>query len=137
MANKPILVTAAIIRKNGKILIAQRKNSSKLEPGKWEFPGGKVKFLEHPEDCLVREIKEELGINISVGSIFTISSHIYKKGNKKHHILLLAFLAGYVSGKLKNIGCQDSRWVSRTELKNFEFAEADIAVVKKLLGSLK
>ena len=59
-------VTAAILFKNHKILIAQRKATDKL-PNKWEFPGGKVEKDENPKECLKREMKEEFGIDVSVG----------------------------------------------------------------------
>jgi 8-oxo-dGTP diphosphatase len=58
-------VTAAVIFKNGKVLVAQRSPESSL-PNKWEFPGGKMEENETPEDCLKREIQEELNIDIKV-----------------------------------------------------------------------
>lgn len=131
--DKQIIVTAGVIRKDDKILIAQRNSDSFLESNKWEFPGGKIEFLEHPKDCLVREIKEELDIKITVDRIFSTNSHIYTKGTKKYHVIILAFLADYVSGDLKNIECQDSKWVSLSELKEYVFAEADEAIIEELL----
>ncbi|EAX47152.1 NUDIX hydrolase [Thermosinus carboxydivorans Nor1] len=62
-------VTAAIIINDGKVLIAQRAENQKLA-GKWEFPGGKIESGETPEECLIREINEELGINIEVNDFF-------------------------------------------------------------------
>src|SRR4051812_17953690 len=69
MSEKPLLVTAAIIRDGDRILIAQRLPDSFIEPSLWEFPGGKVEFTEDPIDCLKREIIEELGIEITVDEL--------------------------------------------------------------------
>jgi len=101
MTGKAILVKASIIQKNNLILIAQRKKDSNIEPNKWEFPGGKIEFLEHPEDCLKREIKEELEIIISIDKLQTVNSHIYSINKKKYHIILMAFLCNFVGGKLE------------------------------------
>ena len=70
-------VTAAIIEKEGKILIAQRKKGDVLQ-GKWEFPGGKVEPLETPEECLTREIKEEFDIDVTVEEFICSSKFEYK-----------------------------------------------------------
>ena len=87
----PIPVTAGIIKKNDKFLIAQRKEDSSVGPGKWEFPGGKIEFWENPKQCLKREIKEELNIEIKVEDFLTYNSHVYEK-DEKIHVLLLAFI---------------------------------------------
>jgi 8-oxo-dGTP diphosphatase len=128
-------VVAAIIRKGNKILIAQRKKDSKLEPNKWEFPGGKVEFGEHPEAALVREIKEELDIKIKIKSLHSVLSPIYVRDGKKHHILLMIFLTDYVSGEVKNLDVQDSRWVLRKELKKFDFVSGDKKLITDLVSS--
>ncbi|MDD5340573.1 MAG: (deoxy)nucleoside triphosphate pyrophosphohydrolase [Candidatus ainarchaeum sp.] len=124
MAANPVPVVAAIIRRGDEILIARRYEGDGPEGGKWEFPGGKIEQGERPADALVREIKEELGVRIRVNALYTLVHY--------DNILLLVFLADYVSGKVKNIGCQDSRWVRADALKGFDFANADLPVVKKL-----
>ena len=129
---KPIICTSGIIRKGGRILIAQRLPDSKLEPLKWEFPGGKIEFTEDPKDCLVREIKEEMNFEISVGDIFEVSSHNYEKGPETHHVLLLCYLCDYVSGEPRAIDCNDFRWIKAEELPDFDFAAADLPIVEKL-----
>jgi 8-oxo-dGTP diphosphatase len=123
--DKPILVTCAIIRKEGKYLIAQRKHDSLLEPDKWEFPGGKVDFGESPEDCIVREIKEEHDITIKVDHLLGINSNLYQKEGKTYHVILVAYLAEYVQGKLKNLACQDSKWITKDQFKDFPLIPAD------------
>ena len=124
----PILVTAAIIERKGKFLITQRKKDSH-NALRWEFPGGKLDFGEDPRACLKREIKEELGINIIPKEIFEYSSHVY--GGKKH-IVLLAFICKFKSGKLQKIHINDYAWASPEEMKNYDITEADLPFVEKL-----
>jgi 8-oxo-dGTP diphosphatase len=127
MAKNPLRVVAAIIRKGDEILIARRYAGDGPEGGKWEFPGGKIEPGERPEDALVREINEELGIVVKAGEPYATIPHT--------NILLMVFLADYVSGKVENKGCQDSKWVRKDELAGFVFAAPDLPVVKKLTGS--
>ena len=130
--NQPVLVVAAIIRKNGKLLIAQRKNDSKREPNKWEFPGGKVEFGEHPEDAIIREIKEELNIKIKVNTFFSVSSHMYERDGKPSHVILLTFLTTYLSGKLEHLDVQDSKWIYPHQFSKFQFVAGDKKIINKL-----
>lgn len=125
MRKAPLLVAAALIRKADKILLAQRKWDDINGPGKWEFPGGKVDFGEHPEECIRREIKEELNIDIKVDSLFGLSSHIYKSNSKEVHIILLCYLCGYISGELKCLDAEDAKWVDPSEIAKFDLADAD------------
>ena len=129
---KPIICTSGIIRKDGRILIAQRLPDSKLEPLKWEFPGGKIEFTEDPKDCLVREIREEMDFEIRVGPIFEVSSHNYEKDFEIYHILLLCYLCDYVSGEPRTLDCNDIKWVRKEELRGYDFAAADIPIIEKL-----
>ena len=99
-------VTAAIIINDGKILIAQRAEDQKLA-GKWEFPGGKVEFGETPEECLKREIKEELGIKIEVDKFFAESIYQYNIGTIK----LLAYKARWIDGEYKLTAHTQIKWV--------------------------
>ena len=120
-------VTAAILIKDNKILIARRKDSDR-EGGKWEFPGGKIKKAESPRECLVREMKEEFGIKVSVGEFFAESNYRYEHGTIK----LLAYRASWIDGQFSLNAHADCRWVQPIELANFDFAAADIPFVKKL-----
>jgi 8-oxo-dGTP diphosphatase len=124
MPANQVPVVAAIIRKGDKILIAKRAEGDGPEGGKWEFPGGKIEKGESPEDALAREIMEELDVRIKVGALYALIP--------TDRIVLMVFLADYVSGTLKNIGCADSRWVKADELGGFEFAAPDIPVARKL-----
>ena len=124
---KIIKVTAAILEKDGRIIIAQRKSSDHLS-GKWEFPGGKIEPGETPEVCLAREIKEEFEIDVSVGSHLGSNVHHY------HHISieLMAYRASWVAGTITMNDHCAYRWVSVNQLAEFDFAPADIPFVEML-----
>ena len=123
-----IEVTAAVINRGQEILITQRGEGQHLA-GYWEFPGGKQEEGETLEDCLQREILEELDINISVRSHIMTVSHQY--GEKS--INLHAFHGSYVDGELTLKDHSDAKWVSIDELVNFEFAPADLPIMKHLM----
>lgn len=141
---KPINVASAIILRetpNGtRVLVARRKLDALLEPGKWEFPGGKLEPLEHPEACLVREIREELNLEIDVGEIFDVASHIYQSAQPSAqgpiHIILLCYLCRTEQEDFQLLDVSDARWVDSTELSSFEYAAADVATVAKLVKYL-
>lgn len=129
MKKELLIVTAAIIKQYGKYLVTQRPKGKHLA-GKWEFPGGIVEFGEDPRKCLEREIKEELGIKIKAREVFSCSSFIY---GRKRHIILLAFLCNFISGKVRNIEIKDYRWVLPKEMKKYNFCPADRTIIKKLI----
>lgn len=121
------IVTAAVIIQDGKVLITQRKVGVNQEL-KWEFPGGKMEVSESPEECLAREIKEELNINISVGRIFDVVYYRYPNIT----ILLLAYSCEIIDGNPDAVDCNDFEWVSINSLDKYSFAEADIPIVNRL-----
>ena len=120
-------VTAAILIKDGKILIAKRKADDR-QANKWEFPGGTVEKNETPQACLKREMQEEFGINISVGTILGESIYHYDHGSIK----LMAYRAYWESGKIVLNDHADYRWVSAKQLVEYDFAPADIPFVEEL-----
>ena len=120
-------VTAAIIIKDGLFLIAKRKKSDKLA-NKWEFPGGKIENGETAEECLKREIEEELRINVRIGDFFGESIYQYPQVT----IQLLAYWAFWEGGLIELMAHDEYKWVSLSELDYFDFAPADIPLVKKL-----
>lgn len=126
----PIIpVLAAVIFNNrGEVLLAQRK--SHLSQGmKWEFPGGKLKVGESPENCLKREIREEMGIEIEVREIFHAVNYSYPGKN----ILLLAYLTDYCSGDFNLSDHIGVAWVPLNRLIEYDLSPADLPVTKKLL----
>ncbi|OGM01610.1 hypothetical protein A3K72_01515 [Candidatus Woesearchaeota archaeon RBG_13_36_6] len=130
---KRLLVVGGIIRRDNKMLIAQRlpKSTNAL---KWEFPGGGFELGEDHRKALVREIKEELGVKIRVKQIYEVVSHTYDFGkNKEIYILIMYFLADYAGGEPKKIRVNDFRWVTKQEIKQFDFCDADKAVVDKIV----
>lgn len=124
------LVTAGVIFNEGKVLIAQRKKGDRFE-GKWEFPGGKVEPKERPKDCLIRELKEELGIEVEVFDIFHTLTYQYPWGK----ILLIAYAAKLTptSREPEAIECADYRWVPIKDLPEYDFVPADLEIVGELL----
>jgi 8-oxo-dGTP diphosphatase len=130
----PLIVTAAVITKGKKILIAQRKVDAAVEALKWEFPGGKLEHGETPEACLRREIKEELDLKIKVGRLIGISTHIYRK---RIHVVLLCYLCKYEAGSLKLLDVKDAKWIFPREMKSYKFAAADIPLLKDVKKTLK
>jgi len=120
-------VTAALLVKKGLILIAKRKASDKLAD-KWEFPGGKIEAGETPEECLRREMQEEFQIKVNVGDYFCDSVYHYDHGS----IQLLAYWVHWKGGELVPMAHDEFQWVPFSELGNFDFAPADLPIVKKL-----
>jgi len=124
-----INVVAAIIKNGeGKILITQR-NLKKSQGGLWEFPGGKIEKGETREEA-IREIKEELTIEINVESY--LGEKVFEYPEKS--INLIALNCRVKSGNIYLTEHEEARWVEKEELNSFEFAPADIFIVKKLQG---
>jgi 8-oxo-dGTP diphosphatase len=121
-------VTAAILFDAGKVLIAQRNDNDKLA-GKWEFPGGKIEHAETPEQCLIREMREEFGIEVDVIGFFGESVHHYET----ERIKLLAYYIAWKSGKIRLNAHAAIKWVSLNDLQEYDFAPADVPIVKKLI----
>ena len=120
-------VAAGLIWRKGKLLIAQRPSEGLLG-GLWEFPGGKQESGESLEECLVREIREELGIAIAVEEYLTCVDH----GYSHFSITLHAFKAQYVSGTPQAIECAAWRWVGPDQLSSYAFPRADRRIIEYL-----
>jgi len=126
-AKNCVEVSAALIFRDGKLLITQRHAGSHLG-GFWEFPGGKREAGETFEECLVREIREELGIEISTGAQFEEIAHDYPE--KSVHLKF--FICKLVSGRPQPLDCAAFKWIGRSELADYEFPPADAQLLEKL-----
>ena len=129
--SSPIQVTAAIIEKDGKILIAQRKPESH-QANKWEFPGGKVEDDEAPVECLEREMMEEFNILVSIGEYLGASVYHYDHIS----IELMVYRTFWTGGDLVLKDHAAYKWVEVRDLDRYDFAPADIPFVKKLKGGV-
>jgi 8-oxo-dGTP diphosphatase len=124
-----IQVTCAIIESEEKILVVQRSEKMNL-PLKWEFPGGKIEHGEGEEECIIREIKEELNLDIEV--LKKLNSSIFDYPNIS--IELIPFIARQVGGQIRLNEHTDYKFLTKNELLNLDWAEADIPVVKEYLN---
>ena len=121
-------VTCAVIKHNGLILITQR-GAGMDRAGKWEFPGGKIVEGESSEQCIVREIKEELNIDISVMEWLEPVEYSYPD----IRIRLIPCIAKITSGTINLIEHSKDEWVKIENLLSYDWSSADIAVVNQLL----
>ena len=123
-----IIVGAAVtMNRKGEVLIAQRKQDDMLG-GLWEFPGGKQEVGETIEECIARELNEELGIKTSVGEFFMTVQHAYSHFTMTMHV----HHAKIISGAPRPIHCADYDWVKVRDLGKYAYSKADLLVVEKL-----
>lgn len=127
MGSKIIEVSAGLVFRAGKLLITQRHATAHLG-GLWEFPGGKREPGETFEQCLVRELREELGIEVVVGALFETVEHAYPERT----VLLKFFLCRLPHGEPQAIDCAAVKWVQRAELAAHDFPAADAGLLQKL-----
>ena len=125
--SKTIEVSAALIFHHDKLLITQRHARAHLG-GLWEFPGGKREADETFEQCLIREILEELGVEISVGELFEEIAHDYPE--KSVHLKF--FVCQLLSGEPQPLDCAALKWISKAELTDQQFPAADAQLLEKL-----
>jgi 8-oxo-dGTP diphosphatase len=125
----PMIVAAAVIERDGCILIAKRKQGWH-EAGKWEFPGGTIEEGETPEQCLKRELQEELAIITHVGELICASEYSY---TPEWTIRLLVYRVTVISGVFNLNDHDEIRWVKPIDLTNYDFPEADKTAVDKLI----
>lgn len=123
---KHIEVACAIIEREGKVLCTQRSETMSL-PLKWEFPGGKINDEESPEECLKRELAEELGIEVTIGAPLPISTYHYPTFS----VTLYPFICKIVSGEIVLHEHAAMSWLSSEELQNLDWAEADGPVIRE------
>mgnify|MGYP001116752332 CR=1 FL=1 len=120
-------VLAAIIEKDGKLLIARRKKGDRSE-GLWEFPGGKLEPGETPAEGLKRELREEFSIEASVGGFLCSVRY----SSRASSLELMAYKVNHVAGRFRLREHDDIRWVLLEEMGRYSLAEPDVAIVHQL-----
>ena len=121
-----IVVTAAVIERDGAFLLTRRPEGTHLE-GHWEFPGGKCEGGETLQECLARELREELDVAATIGDEVFATRHAYGR-----RVVQLHFFACAIHGTPRAVLGQQMRWVPREELKALPFPEADAALIARL-----
>jgi 8-oxo-dGTP diphosphatase len=129
---KVIDVTCALIIDNhNRIFAAQRSEKMNL-PLKWELPGGKIELNESAADCLIREIKEELNIDIAIVQRLPSNTHHYPKIS----VNLIPFIVKQFGGKIELKEHANFKWLNANELLDLDWAEADVPILNEYLNYL-
>jgi 8-oxo-dGTP diphosphatase len=131
-AEPHIHVACAIIEQGGRVLAAQRSPSMSM-PLKWEFPGGKIEAGETPEECLKRELAEELGVGVAIRRAMQPSTHDYPTFT----ITLYPFVCTIVSGEIALKDHQAVAWVPPEEMITLDWPGADIQVIEAYCRELR
>ena len=126
-----IEVAAGVIFRDGKVLITRRRADDHLG-GLWEFPGGKRQSAESFEQCLRRELREELGIEVEVGELLESITHNYPDRT----VLLKFYRCRLHGGEPLAIGCDGLAWIRPDELAAYPFPPADARLVETLRRSV-
>ncbi len=127
---KNIHVSAAIIMKDNKIFVTQRGYGE--FKNWWEFPGGKIEEGETPEECLKREIKEELKADINIDKYLCTVEYDYPN----FHLKMECFICSLIDGHLELVEAEDAKFITKDQLDNIDFLPADLLVVKELKKSI-
>jgi 8-oxo-dGTP diphosphatase len=135
MSTPTLIVAAGVVIEGGRVLLSQRKAGTHLA-GAWELPGGKVHAGEDPRDALRRELREELGIDVTVGDIVDVAFHSYRELGRS--VLVLFYEAARVPAspdpRALDVAAYD--WVDRNGLDPTRFPPADVAVLAKVRARL-
>lgn len=126
-ADHPVDVAAGLVFDHGRLLITQRRRQDHLG-GLWEFPGGKRELGETFEQCLARELNEELGIEVQVGKPVASVVHAYPTIK----VFLQFFLCRWIRGVLRPIGCACFEWITLEQLDQYPFPPADAQILHLL-----
>ena len=119
-----LVVACGILHKNNRFLIAQRSKDDEHHPLRWEFPGGKKRKGESIEECIIRELEEELGIQVHVQELY----------NKKEidDVTFIHLIVEWVSGDITLNEHEDANWVSVESLQDYDLLDVDLEVAFKL-----
>ena len=132
MKNKIVNVVGGLILKKDKVLICQRGEGDD-HPLKWEFPGGKILVDENVEGALIREINEELKIDISEYKFLYDYIFEYKNLSKKVHLYF--YLITKFTKDLKNVVHKQVKWIEIKELSNYDFLDGDYEIIQKIISN--
>src|SRR6185312_16205813 len=124
----PLLVSAALIVRDGEVLIGQRRRGDR-HALKWEFPGGKVETGETPQEGLVRELREELAISATVGHEVARYQHSYPGGTT---VLLLFYAVTDFSGEPASRAFEQIQWANLRTLPEIDFLDGDVDFVRRI-----
>ena len=130
-SKKIVNVVAAVIR-NGETVYATQRGYGEFKDG-WEFPGGKIEAGETPEEALKREIREELGIEISVGELIDPVEYDYPE----FHLRMQCFWTEISGGEIELREHEAARWLNADELNDVEWLPADLELVEKIRKTLE
>jgi 8-oxo-dGTP diphosphatase len=125
-----VLVAAvALIDPDGRVLLSQRPEGKTLA-GLWEFPGGKIEQVERPEVALIRELKEELNIDVTESCLapLTFASHAYEH----FHLLMPLYICRRWKGDATAMEGQALKWVRAKDLRNYPMPPADLPLIPHL-----
>jgi len=125
-------VAAGILWNGSQVLIARRQ-AGDHQGGRWEFPGGKRHRGESIEDCLRREMLEEVGIEIEVGPLWRALTHVYPD----RRVSLYFHYCALRSGVPTTLQCDELRWIAPVELAGYPFVEGDLPVLSDLARDLE
>ena len=120
-------ISVGLVWKENKILISKR-HSNVMLGGLWEFPGGKIKEGESAKECVKREIKEELNVNVSVGKKINTIKHAYTHFT----IELTAYHCQYESGEADTVDCADFKWIKTSQIDSLPFPKANHKIFNKI-----
>ncbi len=128
-----LVAAAALVDVDGRVLIAKRPEGKTLA-GLWEFPGGKVEAHEQPESALIRELKEELAIDVTEACLapLTFASHSYED----FHLLMPLYVCRRWKGLVTAVEGQELKWVSPVKLRDYPMPPADLPLIPHLIDLL-
>ena len=121
-------IGVAVIRDDRDLILIDRRLAKGLLGGFWEFPGGKIEGNETVQECIKREVLEEIGIEIAVDSHLITIDHTYSH----FRVNLQVYNCRYLSGQARAIECEEIRWVTIEELDNYTFPAANQEIIKNL-----
>lgn len=125
---KTIKVSAGVLIDNGKVLITRRASKENFAGG-WEFPGGKLELGETPQQCLARELKEELNIDVAVGDFCTEVTHKYEA----ICVNLIAYYCAMIKGEISLSVHDQYQWIKIEDLLEYDLLPADVPIAEKVM----